>query len=83
MLEVSDAVLELFLLVGADREDFLTGIRGAVVPLFRFKALKFLGRAENDSDIARGRLWETSNEPVPASGAVVGLLPDFVERASE
>jgi len=85
MSEVRDTALELSLVVGADKEDLLAGILGRPVMLLllRFEALQSVGIVGKDSDIVRRRLGGISKGPVPTSGAVVGLLADFVERVSE
>lgn len=73
---VSDAALELFLLVGADKEELRGGISGRVIP----RPLEFVAlepeMEDIESDVVSFFRRGGSQEPVLPSGAVVGRRVD-------
>jgi hypothetical protein len=78
--EVRDAVLELFLLVGADKEELRagTGGRPKVEPFVSLFSGK--GRKSNTTRLPRP---EMSTEPLPWAGAVVGRRLESCERVRD
>jgi hypothetical protein len=79
---VSDAARELFLLVGADKDELLAGIFGRVAVLDRIK--RSLSPDEKRVSETGRRLRDMiSRDPVAPSGAVVGRLAELIEWPRE
>jgi hypothetical protein len=76
-------VLELFLLVGADRDELRAGIVSVKPRPRLLSSSRELPAEGSDSDIVRFLRLGISKEPLPPSGAVVGRRLEPCERVIE